>query len=89
MFRAGLVRLVHVHQLEVAVTFSRDQDLGEVVIKVREIARDTNRWIRVVPAFPAGPADTAQRGVNGAEWYRMDQTFYDACLDLRDYRPRN
>ena len=72
-----------------AVIFSQDQDLAEVVNEVKEIARDTNRWIKVVSAFPTGPAATAQRGVNGAEWYPMVQAFYDACLDLRDYRPKD
>ncbi|MCE2493452.1 MAG: NYN domain-containing protein [Alphaproteobacteria bacterium] len=88
--RLGLdvVRLARVRQLDVAVIFSQDQDLAEVVNEVKEIARDTNRWIKVVSAFPTGPAATAQRGVNGAEWYPMDQAFYDACLDLRDYRPK-
>ena len=88
--RLGLdvVRLARVGQLDVAVIFSQDQDLAEVVREVKEIARDTNRWIKVVSAYPTGPAATVQRGINGAEWYPMDQAFYDACLDLRDYRPK-
>ena len=86
--RLGLdvVRLARVNQLDVAVIFSQDQDLAEVVTEVKEIGRDTNRWIRVVCAYPVGPTATAHRGINGAEWYKMNQTFYDACLDLRDYR---
>lgn len=89
--RLGLdvVRLARVRQLDVAVIFSQDQDLAEVVSEVKEIARDTNRWIKVVSAYPTGPTATAQRGINDAEWYPMDQAFYDACLDLRDYRPKN
>ena len=83
-----VVRLARVGQLDVAVIFSQDQDLAEVVREVKEIARDTDRWIKVVSAYPAGPAATAQRGIDGAEWYPMDQAFYDACLDLRDYRPQ-
>ena len=79
-----VVRLTRVHQLDVAVIFGQD-----VVSEVREIARDTSRRIRVVPAFPTGPAATPRRKVNGPEWYPMDQTLYDACLDLQDYRPRN
>ena len=88
--RLGLdvVRLARVAQLDVAVIFSQDQDLAEVVKEVKEIARDTDRWIKVVSAYPAGPAATAKYGINGAEWYPMDQAFYDACLDPRDYRPR-
>ena len=82
------VRPARVGQLDVAVIFSQDQDLAEVVREVKEIARDTDRWIRVVSAYPAGPAATSGRGIDGSEWYSMDQAFYDACLDPRDYRPR-
>ncbi len=88
--RLGLdvVRLARMGQLDVAVIFSQDQDLAEVVKEVKDIARDTGRWIKVVSAYPVSTAATARRGIDGAEWYRMDRTFYDACLDERDYRPR-
>ena len=88
--RLGLdvVRLARVRQLDVAVIFSQDQDLAEVVKEVKDIASETDRWVKVVSAFPSGPAATSRRGIDGADWYRMDQPFYDACLDPRDYRPR-
>lgn len=88
--RLGLdvVRLARVDQLDVAVIFSQDQDLAEVAKEVREISRDADRWIRVVSAFPSGARATSARGVHGTEWYPMDQPFYDAHLDPRDYRPR-
>lgn len=87
--RLGLdaARLARTNQLDVAVIFSQDQDLAEVVKEVKEIARDSGRWIKVVSAYPAGPAATVQRGINGADWYPIEQAFYDACLDTRDYRP--
>ena len=87
--RLGLdvVRLARTNQLDVAVIFSQDQDLAEVVKEVKEIARDSGRWIKVVSAYPAGPAATVERGINGADWYPIGQAFYDACLDTRDYRP--
>ena len=87
--RLGLdvVRLARLDQLDVAVIFSQDRDLAEVVRDVKEIARDTGRWIKVVSAYPAGPRATAARGIDGADWFRMDRAFYDACLDDRDYRP--
>ena len=89
--RLGLdvVRLARTSRLDVAVIFSQDQDLAEVVREVKDIARDAGRWIKVVSAYPAGPAATAKRGIDGADWYRMEQTFYDACLDERDYRPKS
>ena len=89
--RLGLdvVRLAREGQLDVAVIFSQDQDLAEVVNEVNSIARDTGKRIEVVSAFPDGPNATFRRGLKGAQWYRMSQAFYDACLDRRDYRPKN
>lgn len=84
-----VVRLVREGQLDVAVIFSQDQDLTEMVSEVKFIARDTGKRIEVVSAFPDGPNATFRRGLDGAEWYRMAQAFYDACLDHRDYRPKN
>ena len=88
--RLGLdvVRLARANQLDAAVIFSQDQDLAEVVAEVKAIARDAGRWIRVASAYPVGPAATVSRGIEGAEWYRIDQARYDACLDERDYRPK-
>lgn len=88
--RLGLdvVRLARTNQLDVAVIFSQDQDLAEVVKEAKAIARDSGRWIRVASAYPVGPKATANRGIEGAEWCRIDQARYDACLDERDYRPK-
>ena len=88
--RLGLdvVRLARANQLDVAVIFSQDQDLAEAVEDLKEIARTDRRWIKAVSAFPSGPRATSARGINGTDWYRMDQAFYDAHLDPRDYRPR-
>lgn len=89
--RLGLdaVRLARDGQLDVAVIFSQDQDLAEVAVEIKRIVRDSRRWIKVVSAFPSSPRATTKRGLEGAEWYSMDQAFYDACLDRRDYRPKN
>ena len=88
--RIGLdvARLARANQYDVAVVFSQDQDLAEAVNEVVEIARETDRWIKVVSAFPSGPNASTKRGIDGADWFRMDQNFYDACLDPRDYRPK-
>ena len=83
------VRLARDGQLDVAVIFSQDQDLAEVVVEIKRIARNAGRWIKVVSAFPSGPRATVKRGLEGTDWYRMDQAFYDVCLDHRDYRPKN
>ena len=71
-----------------AVIYSQDQDLNEVVTEIKEIAAEQKRSILVASAFPVGPAATSSRGINGAEWIKMDQTLYDACLDPKDYRPK-
>lgn len=88
--RIGLdvVRLARTNQLDVAVIFSQDQDLAEAAQDIRDIARETNRWIKIVSAFPTGPRATTTRGIDNTDWFKMDQAFYDACLDPRDYRPR-
>jgi uncharacterized LabA/DUF88 family protein len=83
-----VVRLARQAQFDVAVIFSQDQDLAEVVKEVKDISRDQNRWLKVVSAFPAGPNATAGRGIDGADWIGIDQATYDACLDPHDYRPK-
>ena len=84
-----IVSLARKRQFDVAVIFSQDQDLAEVVEEVREIALEQDRWIKVACAFPSGPRATAKRGVNKTDWFRMNQDFYDACLDPHYYRPQN
>lgn len=88
--RIGLdvVRTARLGQLDVAIIFSQDQDLAEVAEEIREIAHSENRWLKIVSAFPASPSATARRGINKTDWFKMDQEFYDACLDPWDYRPR-
>ena len=83
-----LVSLARKRQFDVAVIYSQDQDLNEVVREIKEISVEQNRLIEVASAFPAGPAATSSRGIDGAAWIKMDQAFYDACLDPKDYRPQ-
>jgi uncharacterized LabA/DUF88 family protein len=75
-------------EFNVAVIYSQDQDLCEVVQEVKEIAREQDRWIKVACAYPHGPNATSRRGIDGTDWIQLDQTLYDSCLDLRDYRPK-
>lgn len=75
-------------QFDVAVIYSQDQDLAEVAQEIRDIAKEQDRWIHIACAFPIGPNATARRGIDRTAWFRMDQAFYDACLDPRDYRPK-
>ena len=82
-----IVSLARKRQFNVAVIYSQDQDLAEVVQEVREISIEQDRWIGICCAFPVGPHATSNRGIDRTDWFGMDQTFYDACLDPRDYRP--
>jgi hypothetical protein len=75
-------------QWDACVIFSQDQDLAEVVAEIRDIGREQSRELRIACAFPASPTATSRRGIEGTQWFRMDQAFCDACLDPVDYRPR-
>lgn len=83
-----VIRLARQNQYDVAIIFSQDQDLAEVVQEVKDTAKMVNRWIRIACAFPSGPQATSKRGINGADWIKMEQAFYDACIDPHDYRPQ-
>ena len=82
-----VIRLALSKQLDVAVIFSQDQDLSELVEDIKEIGRVQDRWIKLACAYPVGRLATTVRGIDKTEWIRMDQNFYDGCLDPHDYRP--
>lgn len=83
-----LVSRARKRQFDIALVFSQDQDLQEVVQEIADIAKEQDRWIRVVCAFPGGPKASSGRGIDKTEWFKMDQEFYDKCLDPWDYRPK-
>ncbi len=83
-----IIRLALRNEYDVAVIFSQDQDLSEVAEEIRLIAQEQNRWIKVISAFPFSPTVRNRRGVNKADWVRIDRATYDACLDRRDYRQK-
>ena len=82
-----LVSCARRREFNVAVIYSQDQDLCEVVQEVKAISVEQQRWIKIACAFPAGPNATSRRGIDQTDWIKMDRKFYDACLDPRDYRP--
>jgi uncharacterized LabA/DUF88 family protein len=83
-----VVSLTRKRQFDVAVIFSQDQDLQEVVQEVAEISKEQSRWILLACAFPAGPRASSKRGIDKTHWCEMEQDFYDKCLDPRDYRAK-
>lgn len=84
-----IVRMAHRREYDVALILSQDQDLSEAAAEIRTIAREQSRWIKAACAFPSSPAASNNRGIEGADWIRVDRVTYDACLDRRDYRPRS
>ena len=83
-----VVRLAIDGVLDVALLFSQDQDLSEVVDEVKLVSQQQGRWIRLACAFPESPTSGKQRGVNGTEWIRIERALYDRCLDPLDHRPK-
>jgi uncharacterized LabA/DUF88 family protein len=83
-----LVALARKREFQVAVIYSQDQDLCEVVQEVKEIGAEQGREILLACAYPVGPRATSKRGVDKTNWFGMDEAFYNACLDPRDYRPK-
>jgi hypothetical protein len=49
-----LVSLARKKQFDVALIFSQDQDLQEVVQEIWDIAKEQDRWIKIACAFPKG-----------------------------------
>ena len=82
-----VIRLTLKQDLDVALLFCRDQDLSEVADEIRVIALEQKRWIKIVSAYPYSPAAKV-RGINKTDWIQIDRATYDACIDARDYRPK-
>jgi len=74
---------------DVALLFTQDQDLAELVPEIRTIAGRQDRWIKIASAFPVGPATVNTRGVNSTDWIPIDRATYDQCLDPNRYEPSN
>jgi hypothetical protein len=83
-----IVRLARRGEFDVALIFSQDQDLSEVVDEVRAIALEKNLWIKIASAFPNSPTSNNTRGINGTDWIKIYKSMYDACTDPTDYRPK-
>ncbi len=81
-----VVRLARDGGYDVAVIFSQDQDLSDVAIDVRAIAREQGRWIKLASAYPVGPGTLYRRGIDKTDWLQIDEPTYRVCLDPRDYR---
>lgn len=83
-----LVQATHERRYDAAIVVSQDADFGPAVRLAKSIARSQGRNLVFESAFPVGPGSRSKRGIPGTLWVRTDKATYDACRDLRDYRPR-
>ena len=79
--------LAHRNEFDVALIFSQDQDLTELVDLVRSVVASENRWIKIASAYPDSLASNFRRGINRTDWCPIDRATYDTCIDPLDYRP--
>lgn len=81
-------RLAWQADYDVALIFSQDQDLSEVIDEVRTISQKHRRWLKVACAYPSSQSCPNNRGINGAEWIRINKAMYDLSIDPNDYRTK-
>jgi hypothetical protein len=84
----GVGRSARENPYDVALIFSRYQDLTEAADEVKAISVQQGRLIKVACAFLVSPATENRRGIDGAAWIKIDRANYDVCLDPHDYRPK-
>jgi uncharacterized LabA/DUF88 family protein len=82
-----VIGLAHRGSYDVAIIFSQDQDLSEVVNEIKSTACEQDRWIKVACAYPVA-GHVRKRGINNMDWAPFNKEVYDACIDSRDYRPK-
>lgn len=83
-----LLRHTQERKFDVAVLFSQDQDFTEAVTEVKALALSQGRSVRVMSAFPTGPAAREGlnlRGINGTDWIKVPWSMYRECLDPMRY----
>jgi uncharacterized LabA/DUF88 family protein len=83
-----MVRLAIDNVYDVALLFSQDQDLSEVVDELKSISRLQNRWICMASSYPTSATSYNSSGVRGTKWIPIDQAVYDSCIDPVDYRSK-
>lgn len=75
---------------DVVLLFSQDQDLKGLAKAIKDLAKEEKRWLKIASAYPHDPAQNRKnRGINDTDWLPFDKATYDACIDPRDYRPKN
>jgi len=87
-----VIRLAIAKEYDVAIIFSQDQDLSEAAKELPVIAREQNRWIKVISAFPIAESpcsnDANFKGINNTDWYKFSKNEYVTCIDEHEYLPK-
>lgn len=65
-----------------------EKRLWSAAEEIRVIAREQNRWVKVVSCYPISPTVRNRRGIDKTDWFQIDRALYDSCTDPRDYRPK-
>jgi len=81
-----LIHLTYRNNYDVAIVVSQDWDFGPAVRLAKVIAQGQSRVVEFESCFPYGPGSSSDRGIPGTTWIKIDQNFYDCCLDPSDYR---
>jgi hypothetical protein len=78
-----VIRLTREAAFDVAVIFSKDQDLAEAAVEVFTIARQQSRHVEIQSAYPEGSHNRI--GIRNTRRIVIDGATYAACLDPRNY----
>lgn len=80
-----MVRVAREGEVSHLILVSCDQDFVEVANELRRVSRPTGRELKIVSAYP--DANGQGRGIYNTDWLPLSAKEYEACLDLRNYRP--
>jgi len=74
--------------MDVALIFSQDQDLTEVIQDLKMLRGRYGRSLLIANAYPQQPPRRSAPGIKGAEVFlRFDAAMYGRCLDPVNYFP--
>jgi uncharacterized LabA/DUF88 family protein len=76
----------HRNLFDVAVIFSQDQDLNELVRLIHAVSASEKRWLKIASAYPFNGSTGNKRGINNTDWCPIDRATYESCIDPHDYR---
>lgn len=78
------LRMAMTEKFDLAIVFSQDEDLAEIMVDINSISQQQRRIIEVYSAFPSDPAKPGW-GIRSMKSLPIDKATYDACRDHRNY----